>query len=71
VQELTFVNQASDRKVDGSGAVQASASHDGEILLRRIRRENADTDTPATVLAASERTSSNGTKRLIREYELA
>ena len=65
------MNTLGDRKIEDSDVVQVLASQGGDILLRRIRRQNADPSTSVTVLAVSERTSSNGFKRLIREYELA
>jgi PAS domain S-box-containing protein len=65
------VNTLAVRKIEDSDVVQVLASQGSDILLRRIRRQNADPSTSVTVLAVSERTSSNGFKRLIREYELA
>ena len=65
------MNTSRVRKIEDSGAVQVLTSQGDEIFLRRIRRQNADPSTSVTVLAVSERTSSNGFKRLIREYELA
>ncbi|MGY0569855.1 trifunctional serine/threonine-protein kinase/ATP-binding protein/sensor histidine kinase [Bradyrhizobium sp. RDM12] len=65
------MNASGFRKIEDSDAVQVLASQGGEILLRRIRRQNAALSTSVTVLAVSERASSSGFKRLIREYELA
>jgi PAS domain S-box-containing protein len=65
------VNTLGDRKIEDSDVVQVLTSQGSDILLRRIRRQNADPSTSVTVLAVSERTSSNAFKRLIREYELA
>ena len=64
------MNTLGDRKIEDGDVVQVLASQGSDILLRRIRRQNADPRTSVTVLAVSERTSSNGLKRLIREYEL-
>jgi serine/threonine protein kinase len=66
---LSSANVSGDRGKDG-GLVGPSAPQ-GDILLRRVGRLNAHPNTSATVLAVSERTSSNGLKRLIHEYELA
>ncbi|MGA2287929.1 trifunctional serine/threonine-protein kinase/ATP-binding protein/sensor histidine kinase [Bradyrhizobium sp.] len=65
------MNTSGDRKIEDGGVVQVLSSQGSDILLRRIQRRNAYSRTSVTVLAVSERTSSNGFKRLIREYELA
>ena len=65
------MNTLDDRKIEDSDVVRVLALQGSDILLRRIRRQNADPSTSVTVLAVSERTSSHGLKRLIREYELA
>jgi PAS domain S-box-containing protein len=65
------VNTLDDRKIEDSDVVRVLASQGSDLLVRRIPRQNADRSTSVTVLAVSERTSSNGLKRLTREYELA
>ena len=65
------MNKSGDRKIENSGVARPLPPQDSEIFLRRIRRQNADANTSATVLAVSERTSSDGFKKLTREYELA
>jgi serine/threonine protein kinase len=65
------VNTPVDCTIEDSSAARAFASQDSDMLMRRIRRQNADRGTTASVFALSERTSSNGFKRLAREYELA
>ena len=65
------MNTSGDRRIEDSGKVRALPAQHSRILLRRIRRQNANPSTSATVLSVSERTSSNGFKKLTREYELA
>src|SRR4051794_38653069 len=51
--------------------VEVLSSQGSDVIVRRLRHRNADPTMQLTVLAVSEHAPSDGSKKLIREYEFS